>query len=47
MAYLLRNEVGAPFESREIGMAERMVVRAVVDAYAVSQQRVEKLRQPP
>ena len=43
MAYLLRNEVGAPFESREIGMAERMVVRAVVDAYAVSQQRVEKL----
>jgi len=43
VAYLLRGEVGAPFESREIGMAERMVVRAVVDAYAVSQQRVEKL----
>ena len=43
VAYLPRGEVGAPFESREIGMAERMVVRAVVDAYAVSQQRVEKL----
>ncbi len=43
VAYLLRGEVAAPFESREIGMAERMVVRAVADAYAVSQQCVEKL----
>ena len=25
VAYLLRGEVGAPFESREIGMAERML----------------------
>ncbi len=43
VAYLLRGEVAAPFESQEIGMAERMAVRAVADAYAVSEQRVEKL----
>ncbi len=43
VAYLLSGEVAAPFESREIGMAERMVVRAMADAYAVSEQRVDRL----
>lgn len=32
VAYLLRGEVAAPFEAREVGMAERMVMRAVTDA---------------
>ncbi len=43
VAYLLRGELAPPFASLEIGMAERMVVRAVADAYAVPQQRVERL----
>lgn len=43
VAYLLRGEVAAPFESQEIGIAERMAVRAVADAYAVSERRVERL----
>jgi hypothetical protein len=43
VAYLLRGELAPPFESLEIGMAERMVVRAVVDPYTVPQQRVERL----
>ncbi len=43
VAHLLRGEVAAPFESQEIGMAGRMAVRAIADAYAVSEQRVEKL----
>ena len=29
VAYLLRGEVAAPFEAREIGMAERTAMRAV------------------
>ena len=36
-------ENGASFEALEIGMAERMVVRAVADAYTVSERRVERL----
>jgi len=43
VAYLVRGEVAAPFAAREIGMAERLVMRTVADAYAVSQNRVEKL----
>lgn len=43
VAYLLRGEVAAPFTSLEIGMAERMVARAMAEAYAVSQRRVEAL----
>ncbi len=43
VAYLLRGELAPAFESLEIGMAERMVVRAVADAYTVPQQRVERL----
>jgi len=43
VAYLLRGEVAAPFESLEIGMAERMALRAVADAYGTSEQRLEKL----
>jgi DNA ligase 1 len=43
VAYLLRGEVAAPFESLEIGMAERMALRTVADAYGISEQRVEKL----
>lgn len=43
VAYLLHGEVAAPFETKEIGVAERMAARAVADAYAVSQRRVEKL----
>jgi DNA ligase-1 len=43
VAYLLRGEVAAPFESLEIGMAERMAVHAVADAYGTSEQRLEKL----
>ena len=40
VAYLVRGEVAAPFEAQEIGIAERMAVRAVADAYAVPEQRV-------
>ena len=43
VAYLLRGEVAPPFESLEIGMAERMVVRAVAEAYGVPDRRVERL----
>ena len=43
LAYLLRGEVAAPFEAKEIGIAERMAARAVADVYAVSARRVEKL----
>ena len=43
VAHLLRGELAPPFEALEIGMAERMVVRAVADAYTVSEQRVERL----
>jgi DNA ligase 1 len=43
VAYLVRGEVAAPFASQEIGMAERMVARAVAAAYAASQQQVERL----
>lgn len=43
VAYLLHGEVAAPFEAQEIGMAERMAARAVAAAYAVSEQRVERL----
>ena len=43
VAYLLRGEMSPPFEALEIGMAERMVVRAVADAYAVPVGRVERL----
>lgn len=43
VAYLLRGEMAPPFESLEIGMAERMVARAVADAYAVPIQRVDRL----
>jgi len=43
VAYLLRGELAPPFEAREIGMAERMVVRAIADAYAVPKPRVEQL----
>ena len=43
VAYLLRGELAPAFESLEIGMAERMVVRAVADAYTVPEQRVERL----
>ena len=43
VAYLLRGELAPPFASLEIGMAERMAVRAVADAYSVPQQRVERL----
>ena len=42
-AYLLQGEVAPPFASIQIGMAERMVVRAMADAYAVSQRRVDAL----
>jgi DNA ligase-1 len=43
VAYLLRGEVAAPFESLEIGMAERMALRAVAEVYGTSEQRLEKL----
>jgi DNA ligase-1 len=43
VAYLLRGEVAAPFESLEFGMAERMVARAMTVAYAVPTQRVDRL----
>lgn len=43
VAYLLGGEVAAPFETQEIGMAERMAMRAVAEAYSVSEQRVERL----
>ena len=43
VAHLLRGELAPPFEALEIGMAERMVVRAVADAYTVSERRVERL----
>ena len=43
VAYLLRGEVAAPFESLEFGMAERMVARAMTIAYAAPEQRVAKL----
>ena len=43
VAYLLRGEVAAPFAGQEIGMADRRVMRAVADAYALSERRVEKL----
>jgi DNA ligase-1 len=43
VAYLLRGEVAAPFESLEFGMAERMVARAMAIAYTVPEQRVTKL----
>jgi len=43
VAYLLRGELAPPFESLEIGMAERMAVHAVADAYSAPQQRVERL----
>jgi DNA ligase-1 len=43
VAYLVRGEVAAPFAAREIGMAERMVMRAVAEAYAVPERRVERL----
>jgi DNA ligase 1 len=43
LTYLLRGELAPPFASLEIGMAERMAVRAVADAYSVPQQRVERL----
>lgn len=43
VAYLLRGEVAAPFAAQEIGMAERMVMRAMAEANAVPQRRVERL----
>lgn len=43
VAYLLRGEVAPPFEAVEIGMAERMVARAMADAYGVPSQRVDRL----
>ena len=43
VAYLLRGEVAAPFAGQEIGMADRRVMRAVADAYALSERRVEKM----
>jgi DNA ligase 1 len=43
VAYLIRGEVAAPFESLEIGMAEHMALRAVAEAYGTSEQRLEKL----
>jgi len=43
VAYLLRGEVAAPFESLKFGMAERMVARAMTIAYAAPEQRVAKL----
>jgi len=42
VAYLVRGEVAASFASLEIGIAERVAVRAVADAYAI-RRRVEKL----
>jgi DNA ligase-like protein len=42
-AYLVRGEVAAPFESLEIGIAERLAVRDVADAYATSERQVEKI----
>ena len=43
VAYLLRGEVAAPFVGQEIGMADRRVMRAVADAYAISERRLKKL----
>lgn len=43
VAYLLRGEVAPPFASREFGMAERMVIGAVAQAYATPLQQVDKL----
>lgn len=43
VAYLLRGEVAAPFAGQEIGMADRRVMQALADAYALSERRVEKL----
>jgi DNA ligase 1 len=43
VAYLLRGEVAAPFEAQEIGIAERIAVRAVADAYAMPVQRVDRI----
>ncbi len=43
VAYLVRGEVAAPFAGQEIGMADRMVMRAVAEAYAVPEGRVERL----
>jgi len=43
VAYLLRGQVAAPFESLEFGMAERMVARAMTIAYAAPEQRVDRL----
>lgn len=43
VAYLFAGEIAAPFEVAEFGMAERMIVRSLVQAYAVPEQRVEEL----
>lgn len=43
VAYLVRGEVAAPFAGQEIGMADRMVMRALAEAYAVPERRVERL----
>ncbi len=43
VAYLLRGELAAPFEALEFGIAERTAARAVANAYAVPEPRVEKL----
>lgn len=43
VAYLLRGEVAPPFAAVEMGMADRMVARAVADAYGVPQARVNRL----
>jgi len=43
VAHLLRGETAAPFEALEFGMAERMIVRTLAQAYEVSEQRVDRL----
>jgi len=43
VAYLLRGEIAAPFAAKEFGMADRMVARALAEAYGVSAQRLQQL----
>jgi DNA ligase 1 len=43
VAHLVRGEVAAPFQGKEFGLAERMVMRAVADTYAVPERRVRRL----
>lgn len=43
VAHLVRGEVAAPYDTMEIGMAERTAVRAVADAYGLTPQRVDRL----